>query len=125
MGMVQGALDIVDCSIGHAAPFENLQPFLGGLLLRSRLYQAIDFSPMLHSITVCRKTSIRLPLRVSQPVRQYAKQLVIPASEKNVAIEGLVAPVGHNRSFFGPLASLHLLTGIVIQSLTMRSAPSS
>ena len=123
MGMVQGALDVVDCSIGHAAPFEDLQPFLGGLLLRRGLDQAIDFSPMLYSIAVCRKASIRLPLRVSQPVRQYAKQLVIPASEKNVTIEGLVAPVGHDRSLFSLLAILHPLAKITIQSYLRCAVP--
>lgn len=129
MGMVQGALDVINCSIGHAASFEDLQPFLGGLLSCCRLYQVIDLSSMFYSVTVSRITSICLPFRESQPLRQDTKQLVIATSKKNVTIGCLVAPVGHDRSFlFRPLASLHLFDQILVtshQPLTMRSTPSS
>lgn len=97
--MVQCALDIVDSSIGHAAPLKDLQPFLGGLLLRCRLYQTIDLFSVLNSIAICREASICLPLREPQSIRQYSEQLIIAASEENVAVKGIVASVGYNGSF--------------------------
>jgi hypothetical protein len=94
--VVQRSLNIIDCGIGHAAALQNLKPFLRGLLLHSFLNQAINIRTMLYSITVGNESGIGLPFRVSKSVAQHTKQPIVPASEKNIAIERLVAAVRHN-----------------------------
>ena len=97
--MVQGSLDIIHRGVWHAASIEDLQPFLGGLLLGCCLNQIVNLLPVLYSITVCGEARICLPLGVSQFITQHTKQFVVPASEKNVSVKSLVASVGHNRCF--------------------------
>ena len=97
--MVQGSLDIVHCGVWHSASLKDLQTFLGGLLFGCCLDQAVNLLPVLYSITVRGEASICLPLGVPQLITQHAKQFVVPASEKNVSVESLVASVGHNGCF--------------------------
>lgn len=62
MGVIQCALDVVDCSIWHAATLEDIQPFVGGLLLGDLFDHPIYLLPVLHAVTVGDKPRIRLPL---------------------------------------------------------------
>jgi hypothetical protein len=53
---------------------------------------------MLHAITVGDEASIGLPLWESESIAQHTKQSVVTATEKNVPVGSLVAPVRYNRS---------------------------
>lgn len=97
--MIQCALDIVDGCIGHPAAFEDLKPLLRRLLFRLLLDQAVDLFPVFDSGTVCHKAGIGLPFRMTKPVAQNAKQLIIPASKEDIAITRLVASVRNDGSW--------------------------
>lgn len=73
MRVIESALDIINRSIWHAASLKDLQPFLGGLLLRRPLNQAVNQLTILDSVTVRRETGICLPLRESQLVTQHSE----------------------------------------------------
>lgn len=62
MLMVQCSLDVIDCRIWHAAPLENLQPFLCRLLLCFVLNESVNVGAVLHTVAVCDKARIGLPL---------------------------------------------------------------
>lgn len=97
--MVQGSLDIIHRGVWHSASLKDLQPFLGGLLFGCCLDQTVNLFPVLYSITVRGEASVCLPLGVSQLITQHAKQFVVPASEKNVSVESLIASVRYNGCF--------------------------
>ena len=65
MSIVKCSLNIINCRIWHTASFEDLQPFLGGLLFCRALNQAIDLLPMTDSVLVCDETGICFPFRES------------------------------------------------------------
>lgn len=86
MGVVQGPLDVVDCGIRHPAAFENLQPFLRGLLLDRFLNEPIDNLAMLDTIAVGNKSGVCLPFREAQPVAQHTEKPVIATAEQDVSV---------------------------------------
>jgi hypothetical protein len=96
--VVQCSLNVIDSGIWHSASLEDLQPLLRGLLLGDVLDQSIDIGAMLHAITVGDEASIGLPLWESESIAQHTKQSVVTATEKNVTVGSLVAPVRYNRS---------------------------
>lgn len=100
MCMIQCALDIVDGCIGHPAAFKDLKPLLRRLLFRLLLDHVVEHFPVLDSATVCHKARICLPFGVPEPVAQNAKQLVIPASEEDIAITRLVASIRNDGSWW-------------------------
>lgn len=96
MLVVQRSLDVIDSRIRHSTPFEDLQPFLRGLLLGDILNQSIDIGAVFHTITVGDEARISLPLGESESIAQHTEQPVITAAEKNVAVGSLVASVWYN-----------------------------
>lgn len=97
MLMVQGPLDVIDSCIWHAAAFEDIQPFFGGFLLCGILNQAIDICPVFDAVAIGDKSSIGLPVRESKTIAEHAEESIVATTEKNITVEGLIAPVWHNR----------------------------
>lgn len=97
MLVIQGPLDVVDRCIRHSTALKDIQPFFCGLLLGCVLNQAVDICTVFHTVAVGDKSSVGLPLGESKAIAEYTKKSIVAASEKNVAVEGLVAPVWYNR----------------------------
>lgn len=97
MGMVQCALDIVHCGVGHPAAFQDLQPLLRSLLFGPLLDEAVDLFAMLNSVAVGDEARIGLPLWIPKAIAQHPEEPIIASSEEDVSIAGLVAPIGDNR----------------------------
>jgi hypothetical protein len=99
MLVVQGSLDVIDRCIWHAAAFEDIQPFLGGFLLCDILNQAINICPVFHTVAIRDESSVGLPLGEPKAIAKHTKESIVPATEKNVTVEGLVTPVWYNRCY--------------------------
>lgn len=98
MLVVQGVLNIVHSSVGHAAAFEYVEPFLCGLLLCDLLDHAINLRSVLHSGTICYKSIACLPLRMAQSITENSEESVISSAKEDIPIQGLVASIRDNRS---------------------------
>lgn len=96
MCVIQCALNVVDSSIWHTTPFEDLQPFLRCLLFCDIFDHAVNIGAMFYSDTVRGESRVLFPFRVTESVTQDTEQSIVASTEEDIAIEGLVAPVGDN-----------------------------
>lgn len=68
MLMVQCSLDIIDRRIGHAAPFKDLEPFLGRPLLGFIFNESVNIRTVLDPVAVRDEAGVSLPLRESKTI---------------------------------------------------------
>jgi len=66
-------------------------------LLGDVLNQSVNLSAMLHTIAVGDEARISLPLGESESIAQYTEESIVTATEENVTVGSLVAPVWYNR----------------------------
>lgn len=125
MLVVQGPLDIIDRCIRHSTAFEDIQPFFRGLLLRCVLNQAVDISAVFDTVTVGDKSRVGTPFGESKAIAEHTKESIVAASEKNVTVEGLVAPVWYNGCYEALLVSSKLGMSFSRFELTMSSTPAT
>lgn len=104
MLMIYRALNIIDSSVWHAAPFEDVEPLLRCLRLELVFYDPIESIPVLHSQCVRDEARICLPLRLPNLVAENAVEPIVAAANRDIRVLCFVCTVrDHGRCSSGQL----------------------
>lgn len=96
MLVIQCSLNVINGSIWHSTAFENIKPFLCCFCFCDFFDHTVELDAIFDSVAVLYKAVIHLPLGVAKSVTEHTKESIVTATEENIPVEGLVAPIWDN-----------------------------